>query len=235
MPGGQGRQSAAPNALSIAVQNGDLLEAQRLVENGDDVNCQDEHGMAPLHWAAQNGHREIIKLLLQHGANPRLEDSRNLTAHAIARACGKTRVLHLLSASVAVEQETPPMIVAAATGGLDAMTRLLGAGASPNCRDHEGMTPLHWAAQNGHLDTVAVLIAHHANMDAKSTRRHTPLMLAAYHGQANVVRLLMAAQADCNLTDRNGRTAAELARLRGHRQIANVLERLTGNNASRGR
>ena len=43
-----------------------------------DINAQNESQNTPLHWAALQGNAQILKLLIDHGANPNLE---NLFGH----------------------------------------------------------------------------------------------------------------------------------------------------------
>lgn len=52
---------------------------QQLLEAGADCNIQDKSGSSPLHYAASNGHPEMVFLLLSHGANIMLKDIDNCT------------------------------------------------------------------------------------------------------------------------------------------------------------
>jgi ankyrin repeat protein len=56
-----------------AVRDGDLVIIERYLGSGWDVNAQEEfdlrYGLTALHLSAQNGHLEIVKLLLEHGAD----------------------------------------------------------------------------------------------------------------------------------------------------------------------
>lgn len=46
------------------------MQLVKLLENsGADVNAADEHGMAPLHKAAVQGHADTVAELLAHGAH----------------------------------------------------------------------------------------------------------------------------------------------------------------------
>ncbi len=40
-----------------------------LIKLGANVNCKGEHGYSPLHEASEQGHDEIITMLISHGAN----------------------------------------------------------------------------------------------------------------------------------------------------------------------
>jgi ankyrin repeat protein len=46
-----------------------LEKAKRAIENGADVNANDDFGEMPLYKACFNGHEAIISLLLENGAN----------------------------------------------------------------------------------------------------------------------------------------------------------------------
>ncbi len=46
-----------------------------LIDQGANINHQDRNGWCALHAAAQNGHLNIIAVLIQYGAQPNLTDS----------------------------------------------------------------------------------------------------------------------------------------------------------------
>lgn len=50
-----------------AVREGNSRRVDKLVDQGADVNYQDEHGMTALHWAAAIDARPTIRVLLKHG------------------------------------------------------------------------------------------------------------------------------------------------------------------------
>jgi ankyrin repeat protein len=53
-----------------AVKQGDLERVQAILESDDRLaNQRDESGATPLHYAALNGHRQIVQLLLERGAD----------------------------------------------------------------------------------------------------------------------------------------------------------------------
>jgi ankyrin repeat protein len=75
-------------ALWFAAQGplvGGVEVAKVLLEAGADVNRQCEHGRTALHMAAAWGHHEVVKLLLEHSADPTIRDELNMTPPMVAR------------------------------------------------------------------------------------------------------------------------------------------------------
>ncbi len=117
---------AAIHNVSQAAGRGDLEAVRKLVEEDRALaNVTGDGGWTPLHLAAQHGHLEVARLLLDHGANVHLRSVNRL----------ENQALH-----------------AAATGGHTALVRLLlERGARVNARRQGGWTALHQAAQLGDL------------------------------------------------------------------------------------
>ena len=54
---------------------GNYENIENLLSGGTDVNQQDNNGNSPLLLASQNGHTDVIKLLLEKGAQMNIEDA----------------------------------------------------------------------------------------------------------------------------------------------------------------
>jgi ankyrin repeat protein len=68
--------SASENLIEAAKQ-GDLERVKGILEtDGRLANVRDEAGATPLHYAAIHGHRQIVQLLLERGADINSRDSR---------------------------------------------------------------------------------------------------------------------------------------------------------------
>ena len=65
----QEKKKAQQVRMRDAVQNSDIAEVNRLLDDGVDVNAFDENGNTALHLATLNGNIEIVKALLLSGAN----------------------------------------------------------------------------------------------------------------------------------------------------------------------
>ena len=67
-----------------AVPFGDVEEVQALIEEGNDVNSTDEHGMTALMYASYWENIEIAELLISSGANVNATDNEGYTALMLA-------------------------------------------------------------------------------------------------------------------------------------------------------
>ena len=63
---------------------------------GADINVRNEAGQTPLMRAAAKGYADMVQVLIQNGANPRLENNRGESAMTIALLKGYTRIAESL-------------------------------------------------------------------------------------------------------------------------------------------
>ncbi len=125
-------------------------------------------GFSALGLAAFFGHPEVMKVLLNHGADPNLPASNPM----------QTTPLHS-----AVANRGPATALK--------MTReLLARGAKVNVSQAGGWTPLHQAAAHGQEPLIRLLIAHGAERNAQSDDGRTPLAMAEERGHKAVLALL---------------------------------------------
>ena len=84
-------------ALFKAVVEGDEEAVRLLLETeGCVVNARDASLMTPLHFAADRGYAPIVKLLLQHGADPTARDQDDQLPITIAGVCEHEDVVRIL-------------------------------------------------------------------------------------------------------------------------------------------
>ena len=84
--------------LHKAVREGHTDTVRALMESGD-VNAESNIGMTPLHWACVTGNREIVELLLSHGADPNKRDEciDGMTAADMANSLGYFEISDLIA------------------------------------------------------------------------------------------------------------------------------------------
>ena len=89
---------AYTNPLIEAVKSGDITKVQRLLNEGVNPKLPniDWFGWTPLHHAAWYGHDEIVKLLLNSGANKDIMSLDNVTPLIIANEKGHKQIVNLL-------------------------------------------------------------------------------------------------------------------------------------------
>eukprot|EP01137_Pigoraptor_chileana_P011404 Opistho-2@62224 len=246
-----GRAKASPCAVLSAWGPGDVvaLLAAMAANAHDDNNGQvwhlpkrytnivkcllnqravDENRCTALHIAAKNSHMDVIKSLLDCGADLSSVNNRRCTALHIASEHGHTAVAVLLldrGANVnAVEGSgCTALHVASANGHTAVVALLLDRGADANAMETERRTALHLASQEGHVDIAALLVDHFADVKAIADLRRTALHNASQEGHVDVVAFLLNRGANVNAIDIDGRTALHLASKNGHVDVVSLL------------
>ncbi|XP_038133002.1 histone-lysine N-methyltransferase EHMT2 [Cyprinodon tularosa] len=137
--------------LHHAAKLGNLEIVNMLLETGQvDVNAQDNGGWTPIIWAAEHKHVEVIKSLLNRGADVSIKDKElNVCLHWAAYA-----------------------------GNIDIAELVLNAGCSLSSVNVHGDTPLHIAAREGYLECVTLFLSRGADIDIMNREGDTPLSLA---------------------------------------------------------
>src|SRR5262249_49250030 len=87
------------NGLHCVVRWGDFAAAKTLIDAGIDVNKAGDLGYTPLHVACMKGNAEIVKLLIDRGADP-FAISEGDTPFATARLSGHDHICDMLATSM---------------------------------------------------------------------------------------------------------------------------------------
>lgn len=156
-----------------ATRAGDLTNVKALVSRrGDLARCEYNY-TPPLHFAVREGHLEIVRFLLEHGADaltyrtyPFLDTlvtmAQDREHHAVARL-----LLEVLSRQFPVMQGLAGFLDAARRGDLlNIQTELARNSALATACNDTGDTALHQAAAGGHLPAMSALLDAGANADA---------------------------------------------------------------------
>lgn len=110
-----------------------------------------EDGATPFLRAAQSGDVELMKLLLAHGADPKIATAHNDTALAVASGIGWVEGVTFEWS----QKDTD-----------EAVKMCLDAGIDVNAQDDQGRTALHGAAHKGRTEVIQMLVDHGANLQA---------------------------------------------------------------------
>jgi ankyrin repeat protein len=205
------------NVLFLAAFDGYTKLVDTLLARSAKVNhgksCEIE--INPLYVATQNGHVNVIKVLLGHKANPnQVCTATNKTPLYLAAERGMLNVVKALldggaDPNFARSSDGATALHAAAKNGHHKIVKaLLDRGASPNpaTTDYSGVSPLFMAAQMGHLDTVNVLLDNGADPNqARISDGRTPLsFVVSYSSRVNVIKALLNKKADPNQAGKYG-------------------------------
>ena len=143
--------------------------------------------MSPIDIAFQNGHLDIMKYLIEQGADVNSTDNDGMSL--ISKA-----------------------IVKKSKDSVDLVEYLIEKGAKINRQSNDGWTPLHEAVQVGNKDMVQTLIDHDAFVNAADINGWTPLHEASNKGNLEIFKLLVENGANPNTSvvstsyDGRGRT-----------------------------
>lgn len=193
-------------ALQMAASNNDLKSAEILLHYGADPNAPAlGHGYPALSWAAKGGCDDVVKILLDYGAD----------INVIPRTKGD-----------GITRFSSPLTDACKAGNVSTIQLLLSKGADANVgRGTSRSTPLTIASALGDIHVVRLLIAHGATPVG-----HLPTFNPLHHAVAavsrrkvDVVKALIASGANVNTYNGQDRTALDRACAVGSKPLAEVL------------
>ncbi len=169
------------NDMLLAIQAGDIRTALNLLQASNlDVNVANAIGYTPLLIAAENGHCEIVELLLQKGAEVNHQDRNGYSALMFAAFLGHEKMVEVL----------------------------LNAGAQVNDKNNRNLTPLLLAMEGHkaeisegktncyHLNVFELLLRKGADANSQYSKKHASrteyiLEVAIEFGDNEITSLLL--------------------------------------------
>lgn len=95
--------------LCAAAVEGNLSEVKNaLAADPSLINVRGDRGRTPLHFAAGGGHKEVVKYLLEQGADPLAEDENGDPASGAALEGSFTDIAQMISEAAAAQMGAAP-------------------------------------------------------------------------------------------------------------------------------
>ena len=261
-------KSAAPTVAADDVDTprwvrtalfGNARELARLLDSGVDVSSQTGGGSTMLMMAAPD--EDKVRVLLARGAQVKQRSQAGVDALTLGAAQFGTSasIARLLDAGAeirppeGVRVRRSPLVLAAMTGDVAAITLLLTRGAEPSSEalseavtfgyadvvralieagadaritESSGVNLLHWATITNRAAVIPVLVRAGVPLNATDDNGFTPLMYAATVdvGDTDTLKALLSSGADRKIRNDQGRTPLDQARHYKHARIADALK-----------
>ena len=220
------------STMYCAAMHGRADMARILAERGVAVDEGDRKNLSnPLIAAIEFGNTEIVRLLVEHGANVNKSAAGRTPVYIATkeRAPGIVKLLASHGANLNRMCVTSlgvnfPLHAACQMGNMEMLRALLEAKVELNtAKPADGMTPLHQAARDRQLVVVKALAFYGADLDRRTSTGRTAVHFAASLGQVEMVRFLASQGADLDQVATCGTTALLAAAQKGYLEVIQLL------------
>ena len=234
-----------------ACERGNLDKVKKFINKGYDVNKTSERSIVPrtpLMYAAGEGRFDVVKYLIDHGADVSKKAWDKRTALHYASERGHLKVVKtLLSKGAETDVEDAdcctPLILAVKGQNFPVMCHLIKAGANVkrlvDCFSGIGeriwvytyldrgflLRALSYTINNNHIAEAGVLITNGVGIEGELDINppRTALTLSAENGHDSLVRILILQGVNVNYQDDSGRSALHFAASSNHIQCGILL------------
>lgn len=224
--GADANASNDPGATALMWAAGNLEKSRLLLEHGAKVNAKSDNGRTALLIAAgRMNNAAVVKLLLDHGANPSAESAGlffGMTPLAEAASTGDPQVIQALldHGADAKAAGFAPAFMSLASGCVKCTELTLKPGMAPPLA-------VMLAPPLGPGNLIPKFIGMGADANSKDPQGNPLIVLAASSDDlpaaAEAVKTLIAHGADVNAKDALGATALDMAQRRGNTEVVKLL------------
>ena len=177
--------------MLVATRDGDLAAVRRMVEGCPGLVHATYNYTPPIHFAVREGHAELVRFLLEQGADPRYKTYRyrdSLRLMASDRGYGQiVAILDSAAPSLELADGFTDLIEAISQDDVGSVAAQLEA--RPDlitATDENGTTALHSASDVGGTEIVTLLLDRGADIQATDDAGFKPIHSAIYNSAGNV-------------------------------------------------
>lgn len=219
-------------ALHYAVACRNLEAVDVLLRRRAKLDLQDKYGVSPIHLAAWFGSLAILKLLVQGGADQRIENMEGMNMMHCAAVNDHVDIVTYIVDDLQMKEldkednlGNRPFAVAAEHGSVKMLQMLMEEPykMSTMAENKNGDTPLHLAARNGHLEALQMLLTQFEIRNEVNDAGETALYLAASGAYTDCVIALLDADCDPNITTTNRTSPLHVVCERGYTAVVTIL------------
>ncbi|TPX30503.1 hypothetical protein SmJEL517_g05946 [Synchytrium microbalum] len=228
-----GHVSRWGSATTNSAGNGCINTLKWLVQQGANVNTPDDRGQTPLFVAAEGGHIELVRYLVEKcQADVNKPDNRGQTPVFAPTRSDNIELVQYLVEKCQADVNKPdnrgqtPVLIATYSGNIELVQYLVEkCQADVNKPDNDGTTPVLVATRSGNIELVQYLVEKgQVNINTPDNDGQTPLFAAAYSGNIELVQYLVEkCQADVNKPNKYGKTPVFEAAYRGNIELVQYL------------
>lgn len=162
-----------------------------MLSYGSDPNSKNAEGKTALFEAIQASRIDLMKLLLDHGADPNLPGPK----HMLWPSTYHPKALQLLLSRGADHKKCPGIMeLASSTKNMESISILIKAGVSPNTKKDGTYTPLCSAIRDNSIEIVSLLLA--SGADPNLMASEYPAFKCVTHHRVHLLPQLVSAGAD---------------------------------------
>lgn len=217
--------------IHTRAKEGDSTWVKSYLERGGDPNVKSSAGVSPLYLAAEAGHLDTVRILVEGGAdvNQKADNVYWLDCTPVLAAAykGHDDIVEFLLENGANRD----IYLSAISGDLEALGRYVEAGGDIAVRPSpgtdrpylSGQTLLHLATWKDSVAAVDFLLENGAEIEIRDGKGHTPLHSAAAWNGKNVAQLLIERGANINAQSESAQTPLHCAARSGNLEIAQLL------------
>jgi ankyrin repeat protein len=181
-----------------------------------------------LYTASRRGHWQVVKMLLDKGADVNAQGGQNNNALQAASVGGHEQVVKILldkGADVNAQggDSSNALQAASFVGNEHVVKMLLDKGADVNAQDWQYTNALYTASSRGHEQVVKILLDKGADVNAQGRYFGSALYTASSGGHEQVVKMLLDEGADVNAQGGHHGNALQAALVTSNEQVVKML------------